>query len=1082
MLKDAMFCRVAMSYENQTAPEQVQMKTVNKKLIMRKIASMMKVVVILLLIFSLPSYGQSQTVTGTIQDADKKTPLAGVTIKVSGTTNVTQTNDKGAFTIKANNGQILLISSVGFETKKVTVTGTKMDLTLRAEVTELEEVVVAMDIKRKPRELGYSTQTVKGKEIAETQRENFLNSLQGRVSGLTIIPTTGTAGASSQVVLRGFNSLSLSNSPLFVVDGIVMDNQTIDETSNGGSALGLASDRPNRNNDYTNRIADINPNDIESVTVLKGPEATALYGSQASSGAIVITTKKARVSNGQKINVSYDNSFRWQKMTRFLDVNNDYSPGTNGVSQNIFNTGAGTYFGPAYPADTKMYDNLHNFYRTGFTQTHNLGLDFGTEKSSFRASFTYLNDAGVVPNNDYKKINFRLSNSTKFGSFMDITPSIAYTNTVNDKALRGAGGYLLNLYVWPTDNNMQNYTDANGNKQAIFNSGNPNAELDNPLFNANKNHSQDKTDRYTASLGVNIYPAKWLTLAGRFGYDTYKMSGYSFYHPSSSAYSLATRGALDNYWKEYYGYNHTITATARKTIGNFSLRGMVGTMWQDYENRMYAIFGTGLKDSTSTDSSNTSANTRVRLLRNNTGGYNLSISRQQAYFGEVAVSYKNMVFFNYTHRFESASIFTAANRNYNYPGASLSLIVSDMFPGLKKGGVLNYFKLRGSLASTARLSDPYRNQSVFVNNFASSPITAYSYGFDNNNPDLKPERQKTYEIGTEFKMFDNLISAEFAYYNTYAYDQISQGYRASYATGFILNTQNAATTRNQGIELSLDVAAVRKKDFNWNIRFNFSHMWSKVEKLPEAVAYEYYIADTWLYGNARGGLIREGSTGTITSFGYSRNNNGDILINPATGLPVIDATFKVHGDRTPDFTLGTNNIFRYKDWSLSFLWDLKVGGDVFNGTEMYLTYQGKSELHTADRTTARIVQGVLNDGYQNTATPTKNTIAITPYYLQTYYTTMPEEEFIERDVNWLRLRDITLSYQLPQNSIRKIKGLKALSVFFTGNDLILITNYTGADPASNGNTAASKGIGGFGFDYGNLPSPISLNFGLRANF
>lgn len=1048
---------------------------------MRKLVAMMKALLLLLLIFSLPTNGQSQTVSGTVTDADKKTPLAGVTVRVQGGTAVTQTNEKGSFTIKANNGQTLLVTSVGFETKKITVTGGRLEISLRAEVTELDEVVVAMDIKRKPRELGYSTQTVKGGEIADTKRDNFLNSLQGRVSGLTITPTTGAAGASSQIVLRGFNSLSLSNQPLFVVDGIILDNQTIDETSNGGSALGLASDRPNRNNDYTNRIADINPNDIESVTVLKGPEATALYGSQASSGAIVITTKKARLDAGRKLNLSYDNSFRFQKVNRYLETNDNYSPGTNGVAQNIFNSGSGTYFGPAYPADTKKYDNLHNFFRTGFSQTHNLSMDFGSQTSSYRASISYLDESGVIPSNGYKKFSFRLSNSTKFGKFMDITPSITYTNSINDKPLRGAGGYLLNLYVWPTDNNMQNYLDPAGNKQTIF-AASPNSETDNPLFSTYANHSRDETNRYVASLGVNIYPTDWLTLAGRFGYDTYNMTGYTRYHPASSIYSLATGGALDNYWRRYYGYNHTITATARKTVGAFSVRGMVGTMWQDYESQMFAIFGTGLTDPFGNDSSNTKPNTRTRLLRNNSGGYNLSISRQMAYFGEAAISYKNVIFFNYTHRFEAASIFTAANRNYNYPGGSVSVIMTDIFPWMKKSGLLNYWKVRTSLASTARLSDPYRNQSVFVNNFASSNIPAYSYGFDNNNPNLKPERQNTYEIGTEMKMFDNKLSVDFAYYNTLAYDQISQGYRASYATGFILNTQNAATTRNQGVELSLDYTPVRKKDFNWNIRLNFAHMWSKVLKLPDAIAYEYYIADTWLYGNARGGLIRESSTGTITSYGYQRNNNGDVLINPANGLPLIDATFKVHGDRTPAFTLGAANNIRYKNWNLSFLWDLKVGGDVFNATEMYLTYQGKSKIHTSDRTTPRVVQGVLNDGYQNTATPTRNTIAITPYYLQTYYTTMPEEEFIEHNVNWLRLRDLTLSYNLPQNVVRKVRNLKSLSVFVTGNDLLLFTNYTGADPASNGNTASSKGIGGFGFDYGNLPTPISVNFGLRANF
>ncbi len=891
---------------------------------MRKLVSMVKVVVLLLFIFSAPLYGQSQTVSGTVLDAAKK-PLAGVTVKVNGASTVTQTNDKGGFTIAATKGQTLVFTSVGFETQRATVGSGSLNITLKADVTELDEVVVAMDIKRKPRELGYSVQKVTGKEIAETQRDNFLNSLQGRVSGLTIIPTTGAAGASSQIVLRGFNSLSLSNSPLFVVDGIIMDNQTMDETSNGGTALGLASDRPNRGNDYTNRMADMNPNDIESVTVLKGPEATSLYGSQASSGAIVITTKKARLNSTQKINISYDNNFRFQAITRFAKVNEDYSTGTNGVAINLFNTGSGTYFGPAYAPGTQKFDNIHNFFRTGFTQTHNLGLDFGGKNSSFRVSAGWTDQAGVVANNDYKRFNIRISNSTKIGKLLDFTPSITYTNAINDKPLRGLGGYMLNLLVWPSTDDMRNYVNAAGNKQTIF-ASDPNTETDNPLFAVNKNHSKDNNGRYQATLGVNIYPTNWLTLAGRFGYDTYKSDGYTFYHPQSTQYSKATNGALDNYWREYYGYNHTITATARKNIGAFSLRGMAGTMWQDYETRMFAIFGTGLKDSTGTDSSNTNPATRVRLLQNSAGNYNKFITRQMAYFGEFAISYKNLIFLNYSHRFESASIFPAKNRNYNYPGGSLSAILTDIFPGLKKGGTLNYWKLRTSLASTARLADPYRNQSVFVNNFASSNIPAYSYGFDNNNPDLKPERQNTYEVGTELKMLDNRLSIDAAYYNTLAYDQISQGFRASYATGFVLNTQNASDTRNQGIEISLDVTPVRKKDWDWNIRFNFNHMWSKVMRLPESIAYEYYIADTWLYGNARGGLIRDASTGTITSFGYSRNNNGAILINPTTGLPVIDQQFKVRGDRTPKFTLGTNNIIRYKNWNLSFLWDLKVGG------------------------------------------------------------------------------------------------------------------------------------------------------------
>ncbi|MCX6299839.1 MAG: carboxypeptidase-like regulatory domain-containing protein, partial [Bacteroidetes bacterium] len=230
---------------------------------MRKIASLMKVVVLLLLIFSLPSYGQSQTVSGTVQDADKKTPLAGVTIKVVGTTTTAQTNEKGAFTVKATKGQSLLVSYIGFETKKADVTGTSMTILLKSSVAELDEVVVAMDIKRKSRDLGYSTQVVKGDDIKETQRESFVNGLQGRIAGATITSTSGVPGASSTIVLRGFNSMSLNNQPLFVVDGVIRDNSTIDAVA----VVPAAAGQSNTSNDFTNRISDINPNDIESITV-----------------------------------------------------------------------------------------------------------------------------------------------------------------------------------------------------------------------------------------------------------------------------------------------------------------------------------------------------------------------------------------------------------------------------------------------------------------------------------------------------------------------------------------------------------------------------------------------------------------------------------------------------------------------------------------------------------------------------------------------------------------------------------------------------------------------------------------------
>jgi len=1042
-----------------------------------------------------PCFAQDKTLNGTILSAEN-TPLRGVTVKVRGLDRSTQTDASGNFSIVARKGQVLQLTYVGYDAGEVTVGDVNtISFRMRAADNVLETVTVAMDVKRKPKELGYSVQTVSGTEVAQTQRENFVNGLQGRVSGLTINPTSGAAGASSQIVLRGFNSLSLSNQPLFVIDGIIVDNSTVNEGSGGGTGVGLASDRTNRNNDYSNRMSDINPNDIESITVLKGPEATALYGSQASSGAVIITTKKAK---SNKLALQYDNSFRVQSITRYPETLDNYMNGQNGVPGSIFR-----YFGPENSENTPYFDNKRAFFKTGFAQTHNIGADFGIKNSIFRASGSYYDQAGVVPNNNFKRITARISNTTKIGKFLELIPSLSYTRSENDKVLRSAGGYLLGLLVWPSDQDILNYQDEFGNKLRLFENSNlsDNEFVDNPLFNVNANQSRDVTNRYVTTLGVNLNPFPWLTVAGRFGYDQYQTNGYTRYHPQSFYISKATLGQQDNFYRRYNGYNHTITATGRKTMGDFSVRVMGGTMWQDYQTKMFAVAGNGLIDSFSTgqmykngvivngtnfnsvvgapaDSNSTRPNSRTRLLRNNFGEFNKQIVRQLAYFGEFSVGYKDLVFLNYTHRFESASTLPEQNRNYNYPGASLSVIVSDIFPKIKEGRILNYVKLRTSLAQTARLNSPYSTQSVFVNNFGSGQ--GFSYGFTNNNPDLEPEKQKTYEVGTELKLFNNKLGLDVTYYNTLNTDQIIEGFRLSYGTGFVLNTQNAGSTRNRGLEVSVDATPVRRKNFNWNVRFNFNRMYNEVIELPANVA-EYYLSDTWLFLNARGGLVKGGPTTTITANSYLRNNNGDILINPANGFPLVSGNvFKVAGDRNPSFTLGTINSFTAKNWRFSFLWDLKVGGDIYNGTNHYLTRAGKSLL-TQDRYTPRVVTGVLRDGKENSANPTLNSIVIVPANNDFYYTNLPDQEFIEKDVNWLRLRDVSLSYTFPSTR-RFMKEFKSLGLFVTANDLVLITNYTGVDPSVNGVSAGSRGVGAFGFDFGTLPTPVSLNVGIRAGF
>ena len=1036
------------------------------------------VCILLLMLFLGASVANAQQkqISGKVVSSDNA-PLPNVSVVVKGTRTSTSTDNNGSYSITAGANQTLTFSLVGYESKDVRVgNSTSLNVKLSAVDNTLEEVVVtAMDIRRNPKELGYSVQKLKGQDLAETQRNDFVTSLQGRVAGLTINPTSGLAGASNQIVLRGFNSLALDNSPLFIIDGIIIDNQSVSENNrNTGFAVKPTSanvSTENRSNDYTNRVADINPNDIETVTVLKGPEATALYGSQASSGAIVITTKKGTSVDG-KMKVSYDNSFRTSTYVRYPNLMTNFDTGTNGIPSDIF-----SYFGQKFTSDVPRYGNLRSFFQSSSSATHNISLEYGKKNNSVRLSGSIVDENSPVPNNSYKKYNFKIVTNHKIGKKLEISPSLSIINSSNDKPLRGVSGYLMSLMTWPDDDNAKNWITADGLKKPLFVS-NPNGELDNPYFNVYKNRSSDELSRSIATLSVNYNPTKWLSISGRVGYDTYSQNGYTKWDSSSYFLTRAQKGAQENYYRKYYGYNHTITAVAKKSFGKINTRLMIGNMWQDYETQTYAIFGNDIADALRTDSGNTNPITRIRNSNATRFGLpNYNISRQAAYFGEASVNYDNKVFFTYSHRFEESSIFPVSSRSYDYPAGSVSMILSDIFPAVKSQ--LNYWKLRGSLASTARSSAPYANQAIL--NFNTGSGGGYYYDFTNANPYLTPERQKTFEIGSEFKFKGNRLSAEITYYKTENKDLIAENFRASYATGYVLNTLNVGANENTGVEMVLDYQVINKKDFSWNTRFNFNRMRNKVTALPDNVP-EFYISDTWIYGNARGGLTRGGATTTITSYGYARNNAGQILIDPATGIPVLDNNFRVHGDRNPNFTLGWLNNITYKDLRVSFLWDLKVGGDIFNATEMYLTRIGRSQ-RTADRLTPRVITGILKDGLENTGTPTQNSIAIVPYYQQTYFTTMPEEEFIQKNVNWFRLRDISFNYNIKKFMTEGIaRYTKTMSAFLTINDLILITNYKGQDPAVGANSAASRGVSGFGFDYGNMGAPVSFNMGIRTTF
>ena len=1012
-------------------------------------------------------------IEGKIIDQIKKTGIEFVSILQNGK-QVGISNNLGYFKIKTTDGVVLDFTINGYEKKSFKVIKNISNLIIElSPITNELEVVTAFGIKKSPKALTYSTAYVSGKEIASTQRNSLVNGLQGRVAGLSISPTNGLAGSSNQIVLRGFNSL-YDNTPLFIIDGVVVNNSSVQENNPN---TGLISGRgENRQNDYANRINDISPEDIESVSVLKGPEATALYGSQASSGAIIITLKKG--STNGRLNVSYSPNIRVSKFQNLPSILYGYNAGSNGVNSDVF-----SYFGTKLSETTPRFDNINNFFETGITNNQNISIEVGKADKNIRASINYLDDKSPVPNNTFKRINYTITGFYKYKNLFDLTASSSIIFSDNIKPLRGINGFLQSLYIWPETNDIRNWKTQDQTKIALF-SANPNSDQDNPLFSAYKVRSGEKLSRNTNSLGINIYPAKWLVLSGRFGYENYYQENFTQYDSSSFFISRIVKGLQDNYYKKYNGYNHTITAAFSHSIKDYNFRLMLGTMYQNYEDQIVSVSGNGLLDFIRTDSSNI---TTAKLYSNNylrNGLPNYSIYRQFALFAELSINWKKMIFFNSTIRKEESSVFPEKNRNYYYPSAGISVILSEIFPTINSG-ILNYWKIRTTFANTARAISPYSNQAILQPNLGSGG--GYNYGFTKANEDLKPERQETFEIGTELNLFSNRLKLDLTFYQNTNYDLIFENFRSSYGTGFILNTLNVGVNQNKGLEISLDYLIVNNKNFSWKTKFNFSKVNNKILELYYN-APELYNSDTWVYANARNGLIPGGSGGSITSFGYLRDENtGKIIIDRNTGLPRLDALyFRKRGDRTPDFTLGWQNILTYKNLSISFLWDLKVGGDIVNLTDMYLTRSGRS-TRTADRLMSRVVDGILDEGIfidaQNKAyitNPKPNNIVITPYYQNSYYANLPEEEFIEKNINWFRLRDFTISYSINPKSLTKY--IKSLSIYTTITDPILFTNYTGGDPQVSVSGAGSRGTGGWGFDYLNIGTPISITLGLRANF
>lgn len=1016
--------------------------------------------VLLILATYLNAYAQNRTISGKVTSSEDNAPIPGASVVVRGTTRGTTTDANGIFRIQANTGQTLRISFIGTTTQDVAVGNADViNVSLKPEANALNEVVVtALGIEVEKRKLGYAATEIDGQDLANSQRDNFLNAIQGRVAGVQVGSSSGMPGSSSSVIIRGINSLSGNNQPLYVIDGMPISNNTATSNSFASSRAATGQSTENRTVDFSNRAQDINPNDIETITVLKGPEAAALYGVEAANGAIVIVTKKGRAGQGR---ISYTNSFTWQKTGPLPETQRVYGQGNNGVANNTnFNA-----FGPRIPENDTLYNNSQNFLRTGVGQRHSLSFDGGTDRYTYRLSGGYTNSQGVIPTTSYKRLNLTLGGTAKITDKLSLESTIQYINTDNTKVSKGVNSFLIGMLSWPATDDMSRYLNADGTRRRATAA---NAEIENPYFDVNKNLLRDQGNRVVTNIGGTYVIADWLTLSARVGLDAFSTQYLIKYHPESNRSGGVIGGALD----QATDNNRTLTtqyfATLKRTFGKLDASLLVGQAIYDYRYEVLATRGEKFLDPNFTSINNTDPLTQKSL----------STLRQRRLIGAFAnatLDYDNLLTLTLTGRNDWSSTFPKANRSFFYPSASLSFIFTELVPQGAFRKALSYGKLRVSAAQVGKEAPEYSTSQAYENQTTTGG--GFAYGFTAPNPFLRPEKVTSVEVGTELKFFNGRLGIDAAYYKTTSRDQIIRDLRISYGTGFVLKTINGGKLWNNGIELSLTAEPIRQTNFNWNTTVNFTKTNSRLDELAPGLP-EFYSSDTWLYGNIRNGSRLNGPLTTLTGNSYLRNNKGDILVSPLSGLPLTETVWNVVADRNPDFVIGFLNSFRYKDFSFNFLLDVRKGGDVYNGTQSYLYRTGLS-TKTLDRETPKVFTGVLKDGLENTDNPTRNTIQVIPYYNNTYYTSLADENFIERDINWVRLKEVTLRYNLPTSLLGRTRLFKTANVFFTGTDLLLLTNYTGGDPGVNGVNTATGGSGGYGIDFGNLPLPRVFNAGIN---
>ncbi|GAA4310302.1 SusC/RagA family TonB-linked outer membrane protein [Compostibacter hankyongensis] len=1016
---------------------------------------------LLCLLLTALSFGQllaqERTISGTVTGSDGK-PVPFATVQVEGTNQGTVTDEQGNFTVPASGDAVIRVSYVGYNAIEVPVNNqSSLSITLQVNPNALNELVVtALGIKREKRTLSYTTQEVKGEDLVKSRETNFLNALQGKVAGVQINSNSGMPGSGSRIVIRGASSLTGQNQPLFVVDGVPISNQQI----------GAGDDDPVLFGGSTpNRGVDIDPNIIASVNILRGAAATALYGSRAAGGAVIITTKSGQgMKKGMTVNVSTAVTFDQAILPEFQDK---YSAGIDGKYYDEVNQQTSSSWGARLDtlkvngAPVKKYDPRSQFFKTGVTSDNSVSLTGTTDKSDYLLSYSFLKQGGIVPNTNYTRNSVYGRFGTQFSDKLRANVTVNYVNSDNDRQPEGNGtsSYLWGIMRAPVTYNLKPVLDENGDQRTYLNTiNNPFWAVDNIGLNLN-------VDRFITNGSLIYQPLDWLTFTERIGADVY--SDTRKFHEEIGSKSDYPDGRMFDELIHSRQINHDFYVEARRDLSSdLDLSVMVGNnIISEWTNDVFNK-GIGLSGYNFFDISN---------AETVTSSVDLQRRRRVSVYGQAILEYKKMLSLTVTGRNDWSSTLPINNRSYFYPSVSGAFVFSEL-PGLNGSSALSFGKLRAAYTVIGNDADPYKTGTYYskpaIGDGQRGEITLpfdgqNAFVLDNvqGNPNLKPERIKEFEVGLETQWLHNRLGLEVDYYNKISQDLIFQTPVAA-SSGFVESLINAGEIRNNGLEVTLNATPVQSKDFNWNISVNWSKNNSKIVSLAEGVPYIQVggFVDPGIF------LVKGYSYGSIWGTKWKRNEKGQLLIDE-DGYPIVDDALGVIGDISPDWIGGITNEFSYKGIGLSFTWDTKQGGDVMNLDRYYLGAAGVAK-YTDTRETTKVFEGVHEDGKPNT-TPVK----LDQSYYRSYVPGV-EEAWVE-DGTFVKLRNVTLSYSLDPKILKR-SLLKGATLSVTGRNLYIYKpHFTGSDPELGLYGSGSNSQGFYNFI---TPSTRSYTVALKLTF